>query len=136
MSNSNIKGSCQCGGASYESTADPVFSAHCHCNHCKKTTGAGHLSAICVPQQSFTLQGKTTIFETTGDSGNVIQRHFCPTCGSNIFIANEALELVFVMAGTLEDVEVFKPELEVFCMHKASWDQTNPELQSFDKMPD
>lgn len=135
MSTSNVKGSCRCGAVTYESTSEPLFGAHCHCQDCKKTTGSGHLSALLVPKESFTYQGNTTVFQTNSDSGNVLKRNFCPVCGSNIFMHSENHQGYFILAGTLDDVEVFKPQAELYTKHRASWDHINPEIPGFEGMP-
>lgn len=135
MSDPVITGGCRCGAITYESTSEPLFGAHCHCQDCKKTTGAGHLSAILVPSESFTHQGQTRVYSTPSDSGNVLDRNFCPTCGSNMFIFSKNHGGYFLMAGTLDDPEIFKPQAELYVKHRCSWDHVAGDLQGFEGMP-
>ena len=135
MTTSKVTGACQCGAIKYQSTSEPVFGAHCHCQDCKKTTGAGHLSAILVPKESFTFEGKTSTYITPSDSGNNLHRNFCPTCGSNIFIFSEHHDGYFILAGTLDDIEIFKPNAELYTKHRASWDHISDDVPAFEGMP-
>lgn len=135
MSSSGFSGGCQCGAVNYTSSTPPEFGAHCHCEHCRKTTGGEHLSAVFVPKSSFSYEGKTTIYETEGDSGVTLQRHFCPTCGASLFLEHEPKGGYFIMAGTLDNIELFKADFQLFCKHKASWDGISPDVTGFDEMP-
>lgn len=128
-------GGCQCGAIHYKSVSKPEFGAHCHCQHCRKSTGSEHLSALFVPNASFSFTGNTSIYETTGDGGAQLQRHFCPTCGSSLFIEHKPKGGYFVMAGTLDDIELFSADFELYCKHKASWDAVSSRVAAFDEMP-
>lgn len=135
MSDAEFTGGCQCGAVTYQSSSPPLAGAHCHCQHCRKTTGAEHLSAVFVPEEAFSYQGQTTIYETTGDRGIPLQRHFCPTCGASLFLEHQPKGAIFIMAGTLDDIEIFKPEFQLFCKHRASWDNISDTVKSYDEMP-
>ncbi|MEI9901575.1 MAG: GFA family protein [Hyphomicrobium sp.] len=41
-------------------------------------------------QQDVTFKGETRSYAVTADSGNTITRHFCPTCGSRLYIESSA----------------------------------------------
>ncbi len=44
-------------------------------------------------------------------------------------------DMTFIIASTLEDPEVFKPEVSVYASRALSWDQPNLSTQSFETMP-
>lgn len=125
MTTTRITGSCQCGAIRYETDADPVMAGHCHCNACKKSSGAGHASALFVPKESFEVFGNPTSYESEGGSGKIIKRYFCPTCGSRLYGEPLAAgNIIGIMAGTLDDPEQFSPQFQIYTEHRTTWDPT------------
>ena len=136
MSSNIITGSCQCGAVHYEANAEPLFAGHCHCNTCKKASGAGHVSALFVPKDSFKITGETTKYTSIGDSGSPITRHFCPTCGSRLYGEPErAGNVVGIMVGTLDNPETFSPQFQIYTKNRTSWDHINCDLPEFEAAP-
>ena len=94
--------------AKEKDAAEPVAAGHCHCEDCRRTSGTGHGSHLAVPAAGFTITGEVRFFEKPADSGNVVARGFCPTCGSAVYSLNSGYEdLVFPRASSLDDPEVF-----------------------------
>jgi len=82
------------------------------------------------------MSGETKGYTSPADSGNVVTRHFCPTCGAAVFSVNAAMPgLMFLRASSLDDLEVFKPQMHVFVSRAASWDRRDEALPAFDVMP-
>jgi hypothetical protein len=80
--------------------------------------------------------GETKAYERAADSGSVVSRHFCPNCGSALFSKNSGMPgILFLRASSLDDPEIFKPQMHVFVGRAASWDRRDPDLPAFDKMP-
>lgn len=132
-----FSGGCLCGAVRYESTADPQVMGHCYCVDCRKSSGTGHCTHIVIPEDAFTLTGKMTFYDRPADSGNIVSRGFCPTCGSPVYSKNSGmLGMVFLRASSLDDPEIAKPQLTVYASHSPSWDPIDPNLPFFPKMPD
>jgi len=133
---SGFRGGCLCGGVRYESKAMPVMAGHCQCADCRKSSGSGHCSHLAVPEDAVSVTGKVASFDKPADSGNIVSRAFCPTCGAPVYSRNSAIpHLVFFRASSLDDLEVFKPQMVVYASRAASWDHIDPKLPSFEKMP-
>ena len=82
------------------------------------------------------MTGRTSAYEKASEGGNLVKRHFCPTCGAPVFSTNPALAgLVFLRASTLDDLERFKPQMHVYASRAPSWDRPAEGLPAFDKMP-
>jgi len=65
-----------------------------------------------------------------------VSRAFCPTCGSAIFSTNPAMPgMIFLKASSLDDLEVFQPQMHVFAGKAASWDARTPGVPVFERMP-
>jgi hypothetical protein len=43
--------------------------------------------------------------------------------------------MLFLRASSLDDLEVFKPQMHVYASRAASWDHRREDLPAFDKMP-
>ena len=130
-----IKGSCRCGKVSYTSGADPVFTGLCHCKSCQKSTGSAYSTVVAVPTASLTVTGTTRRFDDVADSGNATHREFCPECGSTITQTADVMAgLTMLPVGTLDDANVVKPAMQIFCDSAMSW-ATIGDLQGFPKMP-
>ena len=129
-------GGCLCGAVRYESSADPAMGGHCHCVDCRKSSGTGHCSHLVTPEPGFRLTGALTSYERAADSGNMVTRSFCGVCGSAVLSRNSAMPgMVFVRASSLDDPEVFKPQMVVYASRAPSWDAISGDLPTFQTMP-
>lgn len=132
----DFEGGCLCGAVRYVCTGKPMMAGHCHCEDCRRSSGTGHCSHLGVPEASVLLSGETKGYAREADSGNVVTRHFCPVCGAAVFSTNASMPgLVFLRASSLDDLEVFKPQMHVYTARAASWDHRTDGLPAFDTMP-
>ena len=89
-----------------------------------------------VPEAAFSISGDVRGYEKPADSGNMVTRHFCPTCGSPVYSTNAGMPgLVFIRASSLENLEDFKPQMIVYTDRAATWDRMDPDLPGFARMP-
>lgn len=133
---SGFQGGCLCGAVRYESKAEAVMAGHCQCADCRKSSGSGHCSHLAVPRDAVSVTGAVTIYDRPADSGNIVSRAFCPACGAPVYSLNAAIpNLIFVRASSLDDLDVFKPQVVVYASRAASWDYVDPKLPSFPTMP-
>lgn len=131
-----FSGGCLCGAVRYTCEAAPVMAGHCHCEDCRRSSGSGHCSHLMVPESAVALTGQVKGYARAADSGNVVERFFCPTCGAAVFSRNPGMPgLLSIRASSLDDLEVFKPQMHVYVGSAASWDVRDPALPAFDKMP-
>lgn len=83
-----------------------------------------------------TLTGETRGYARAADSGNVVTRHFCPVCGAPVLSVNSGMSgLMFLRASSLDDLEVFKPQMHVYTSRAPSWDRPAEGLPAFEIMP-
>lgn len=134
---SGFTGSCLCGAVHYESKADPMLAAHCHCIDCRKSSGTGHCTHVVIPEEGFSVTGELSFYGRPADSGNMVTRGFCPTCGSAVYSRNSGMPgMVFPRASSLDDLEVIQPKMVVYASRAASWDHMDGTIPSFDKLPE
>lgn len=131
-----ITGGCLCGAVRYVCDAEPMMAGHCHCVDCRKSSGSGRCSHMAVPEDAIAISGAVSLYERAADSGNLVARAFCPTCGAPVFSRNAGMPgMVFLRASSLDDPELFKPTLVVYASRAPSWDQPAGGLPSFATMP-
>jgi hypothetical protein len=132
----SFTGGCLCGAVRYSCNAEPEMAGHCHCEDCRRSSGSGHCSHLGVPEASLALSGEIKGYARAADSGNVVTRFFCPTCAAPVYSSNSGMAgLIFVRASSLDDLEVFKPQMHVYAARAASWDARQEGLPTFDTMP-
>jgi hypothetical protein len=82
----------------------------CHCHNCQKQTGTAFSVLVGIPKSTLSVQGKIKVFHDTDGSGQIVNRNFCPECGSPIFTAAAAIpDVAFIKAGSLDDTGWLDP---------------------------
>lgn len=115
-------GGCLCGAVRYETTAEPVMTAICHCKNCQRQAGSVLSVIVGLPRDGITIEGEVTTYEDEGETGQKVLRKFCPTCGSPLFTdAVNAPDLWFVKAGTFDDTSWLKPQIQFWASSKQDW---------------
>jgi len=119
------RGSCLCDSVKYEITGEPFTFIVCHCNNCKKVTGAAFMTNVFFQRkQVAVIQGAEAIqrYRDSGtNSGRAITRSFCSQCGSNLFITNDKDDITIVGVGTLDDSVNWVPRREAFPERRRPW---------------
>jgi hypothetical protein len=78
-----IRGSCLCGGVTFEITGPLLAPLNCHCSQCRKQHGAAFRSRVRVQAKDFHwLAGEHLVKFYESPRG--YQRGFCSDCGSPI----------------------------------------------------
>jgi hypothetical protein len=130
-------GGCLCGAVRYESAGDPVFSLHCHCRDCQRSSGTAYIAAMRVPAAGFRItQGSPKRYLGRSDSGNEITRAFCGDCGSPLYVqVSTRPDLVGLRVGTLDDPSWFHAEADIFTKSAQPWDHMDPAIPKYDTYP-
>ena len=80
-----MTGDCLCGQVRYSANAGPAFVGVCNCTYCQKQTGSAFSVLVGISKSAMFVQGRVKTFNDTGDSGQPVERNFCPECGSPIY---------------------------------------------------
>lgn len=108
----------------------------CHCDQCRKATGAVYSTNLFVQEADLDIQGETLEFQHTSDSGSTMTKINCATCGSPTLGRNSNRDGVLVLrAGTVDQKELIKPAGYVFCEKAVPSTPMDADLKQFDKMP-
>ena len=131
-----ITGGCLCGAVRFESTDPPVITRVCWCRLCQYLgAGSGTVNA-CFKTENFTVHGVASDYSNIADSGNVMHRLFCPTCGTPLFSSAEARpHLIFVRAGTLDEPEIAQPAMTIWTAQAPSWSCIAEDIPRVERQP-
>ena len=121
-----IGGSCLCGGVRFEIDRAAGAFEICHCNRCRKLTGAAGLPALEVPADAFRLLAGAGLIERY--DAPLLYRPppyratFCRRCGSPVPFAEPGAESVEVPAGLLDDDPGVTPDKHIYVDYAPPWD--------------
>ncbi|AUX77426.1 GFA family protein [Sinorhizobium fredii] len=80
--------------------------------------------------------GELKPYSKFAENGNVTLRHFCVTCGSQIFGSGPLEDDRWtVYAGTLDDPSLFTPTDAVFTRSRQAWDRLAIVLDECETLP-
>ena len=102
-----ISGGCLCGKVRFEIAAEaPLAARQCWCRVCQYLSAGAGMSNAVFPKDAITVTGETAVFASIADSGAVMRRSFCPTCGTPLFSEAEPRpHQIIVRVGSLDDRE-------------------------------
>jgi hypothetical protein len=117
-----IRGSCLCGGVTFELTEPFLRISMCHCTTCKAisggvgtATGRVPTSAVCV------LSGRELITVYQPPEGTA--KSFCGVCGANLFGSGwPDSELTGVRLSALDEQSDLTPEMHIWVRSVAPWE--------------
>ena len=108
-------GKCLCGQVSYKSHVKPTLILNCHCEDCRRSTGAVYSTNVFVEDDKVEIIGKTSEYSHIAKSGNTMTKHFCENCGSLMFgYSSGRNNIVSIRAGTIDQIDVIEPTMNVF----------------------
>jgi hypothetical protein len=132
-----LRGGCLCGGVTYEALAEPAITGHCYCVDCRKASGTSHCTHIAVRADGVRLTGSMSSYRRAADSGNIVERYFCPNCGAPLYSTNAAMPgLMFLRASSLDDPDQITPQMVVYASRAPKWGVIDASLPAFAEVPE
>lgn len=117
----NIFGGCFCGKIRYQISGEPVLQLMCFCKDCLAITSTDGYAGYMVKEEDFRLiEGAPSTHEKFSSEGRKVIRHFCGTCGTNLF-GKTSFGIISVAAGTLDDPGLFTPDRMAFAHQAPKW---------------
>lgn len=115
------RASCQCGVVLAEMTGAPKFVGVCHCEACRKATGAAFSTWVGFSDEQVSWRNGQPSFYA---SSKGVRRGFCAKCGTPLTYAGEkwAGETHFLL-GVMEKPETYTPQGEAFAGEALPWAQ-------------
>jgi hypothetical protein len=130
-------GQCFCGQVRYTIDAEPVGARTCWCRDCQYIASGSATNNVLFPEEAVTFTGEISRIEKIADSGNLVERGFCPKCGSQLFsrTIEPAGAPIRIRTGTLDDTELMAPQNVIWTDSAPSWAVIDPKLPHFPKGP-
>jgi hypothetical protein len=127
------EGGCRCGAHRYRVTGKPSWVAKCHCNDCRRSTGAPFTTWLGVRSDAFAW---LTPRPAAHQSSPGTHRSFCSTCGTSLTFTSERWPgEVHVLLGTLDEPGSLAPRAHVFVESSLPWVHTKDGLIRFARTP-
>ena len=113
------EGGCFCGQVRYRTEGAPHWVLHCHCESCRRSTGAAMVTWVGFKEERFELTaGEPAIH----NSSKGIQRGFCPACGTHVtFVSERWPGQVHLLVATLDDPASVEPSGHVYEVERLPW---------------
>ena len=129
--NTKLFGHCYCGAITFEASGQSVKVGHCHCESCRRHSGAAMLSyAGYRPDQVLFTALQPTKF-TTEDS---VTRGFCSRCGSSVCYEGNQSEYIFIYLGLFDEPEKLAPQVHMMYSEKIEWLKVDDNLPKSDEL--
>ncbi|MHA1599438.1 MAG: GFA family protein [Alphaproteobacteria bacterium] len=112
-------GGCLCGAIRYVATGEPLWVAHCHCQSCRRSTGAPFATFVgfAPDQVAFSASAPATYASSPG-----VRRSFCGDCGTPIaFEADRYPGEIHLYVCTMDAPAEFTPQAHVHVREQLPW---------------
>lgn len=128
-------GQCFCGQVRFTIDAEPLGARMCWCRDCQYIASGSPTVNVIFPAEAVAYNGEITTIVKTAESGNTVERGFCPQCGSQMY--SKTLEPtglpIRIRAGTLDDPELIAPTAIIWAGSAPSWAELDPNLPQHGK---
>lgn len=130
-----IRGSCLCGGITFEidRASGPV--EYCHCNRCRKVSGSSSLLTVVVATKDYRFLTGRELVKTYAApilyAPPAYQSYFCSTCGSQVPPPSPEGEFFEIAAGLFDDDFGLRPDKHIFVDFMPPWDDLHQELPAY-----
>jgi hypothetical protein len=112
------KGSCLCGGVTYQVTGPLQAAVACHCGQCRKQSGH-YLAAAAARSEDFKLIRHGSLkWYRASDSA---RRGFCGECGATLFWEADGKDEISIAAGTLDGATGLETAAHIFVADKGDY---------------
>jgi len=128
-------GGCHCAAIRYTVEGKPDHSVLCHCEDCRRCSGAPVVGWTAFPADGVTVtKGEPAIYASSEHG----RRHFCARCGTGLFYENAAAlpGIIDVQTATLDDPELYPAEVHIQVADRIGWMRGAEDLPQFDRYPE
>jgi len=131
-------GRCLCGAVTFTAAADPIGARMCWCRDCQYIASGSPTVNVLFSEDALSYSGLLTTLRLVADSGNTVERGFCPTCGAQMYsrtVDPAGTQPIRVRAGTLDDPSLRAPEAHIWVDSAPAWAIFNTALPRFRQGP-
>ena len=124
-----IEGGCLCAAVRYRVTGAPLATSMCHCNSCRRASGAPSVAWAVFAAADFAfVKAEPATFR----SSPPVVRTFCGKCGTPLtYQHDESPRTIDVTTGSLDFPERFAPVREIWLDDRLTWEPVNEALPHY-----
>ena len=124
----SLSGGCHCRAVRYSLQASPLSVQHCHCESCRKTTGALHATLGIMRRDKVEIKGAGNLTKYRTSPG--FEQQFCRTCGCNLFAYDDDDTTLFLvdlptLDGGIDPGHPREMESHIFMSSRAKWEHVS-----------
>lgn len=130
-------GQCLCGQVHFAIEAEPVGARMCWCRDCQYIASGSPTVNVLFPEEAVTWTGEISTLRRIADSGNTVERGFCPACGSQLYsrTVEPAGMPMRIRAGTLDAPDLLAPQAIIWTDSAPAWALLDPAIPHHPKGP-
>ena len=119
MTGKAFTGGCLCRQIRYRAAGQPSNQSHCHCETCRRASGAAFVSWATFRAADFTFTaGEPARF----DSSRIAFRQFCPRCGTQLtFQFRKSPHTIDLTLASLDDPATITPLDHIWTKRQIAW---------------
>lgn len=122
-------GCCLCGQIAFRVEGTPLWVAHCHCQSCRRQTGAALATFVGYKRIQFALRGGEPAKYVSSPG---VRRWFCPRCGSAIaYEADKYPDEIHLYLSALDEPGRYPATLHVHYGQRVPWFEVHDSLPRF-----
>ena len=133
---SPVEGGCTCSTVRYVVERKPLIVHCCHCTWCQRETGSAFAVNALVEAEAVTVtKGSPETIDTPSNSGRGQPIVRCPKCHVALWSHYSAFGATvnFMRVGTLDQPQVFPPDIHIFTSTKQPWVQLEGGVPAVDE---
>ena len=126
-------GGCLCGAVRYTILSAPSFVCVCHCESCRRASGAPMVAWATFEKEYVNLPRAGV--QRVASSSGVLRGH-CPRCGTSLTYENARRpgEIDMTLAS-MDDPAAFTPSAHIWVLEKLPWVTLAGGLRQYDRTP-
>lgn len=126
MKDGPAEGGCLCGAVRYQARGKAVAATLCHCRSCRRASGGTNVAWAIFEKSLFEWLGAMPAAYSSSPGINWLH---CPTCGSLVgYTRSSRPHHVDITTATLDDPDLFPPNVEIWLEHRIGWETLDPDL--------
>jgi len=130
-----IRGSCLCGGVTFEIDRACGPAEYCHCNRCRKVSGSSSLLTVRVSAKDLRfLTGRELVKSYAAPvlyAPPAYTSSFCSNCGSPVPTPVPEGDSLEIPAGIFDDDFGVRPDKHIFVEFIPPWDDLRADLPAY-----
>ena len=129
-----VSGGCHCGAVRYEADGEVLHHAICHCEDCRRASGAPMVAWIASKSDQVRVTSGAPKIRASSEHG---RRHFCADCGTGLFYTNETSlpGITDIQSATSDNPEAAPPTAHIQYAEHLGWTERMDALPKFDRYP-